>query len=1042
MNKMKNKNNESEPIEQKKIPMNDYKNYINSKKYQGLISNFSKIGFFITLAVSILIYKNLFENRLLEKDKELENIKEQLNFVTKEKSKLQSTFLTQNATIQDQILLLQNKYNKYKDDIALSKNVNKELKNQLKLYQSELKTQKEEFQFKSDNFEKQIKDFENIINKYVNELKKQSTITQKENTHETKETKEYYDKKINKLNEHINDLYQKCNRLEENISMEQKYKFDNNDNIIDNDNNKYDLEFIDNNKECFTNVINSLTVMNENLSNSYLKNCFKNGLNYDICINGSYCNPKSILSSVNVSKSPIEGFNEKLFSYLLNKDGFNKAFARITNRRKNVAIFNFFYGRNYGAVLTAYAIQTILLKLEYNPYLIKVTDVKKPSTNPFFIFEKDNLFTTKNIIKQNDLKLLNMYFDNFVVGSDQIWRYKYIKKYYKTYFFSFVEEHKKKIACAVSFGQKDWEGNETVTEEIKDYTKRFNAISVREKSGVDICNNTFGVNAKAIFDPVFYLMKNDWKKLLDKSTLNLKSSCLVYVLDKSKKIAEQVDSIIEKENLTKFWIKNGVTNVYDFVKSINTSQKVITNSFHGLCFSIIFHKDFICLVNKNRGEDRFVSLLSDLGLMDRLFYDLSEVDWKKLPPIDYQKVEKIIEQKRIEGINYLLSNLEEKVDLENNNDTYKKQIKNFEITKDKYVKELNEKETKINTLQNRIEAYEKDLKNAQAELLNVKKNNKKDSVKKLTYSEKEYSYDRNFFMKNNMNSKETFNKLGYSLVFHTHSLEKGLSHFELRPFGKKKVKKIINILKAELKYDNHERHFYFINGINTLREYKKTYEENYWTDQPEYLEVSDFLKYYDNIEEQKTGAYILTKEELEKDYSIDYKKFMKSRHSTRNYKHTQLKLEDIKEAVEIAKFSPSACNRQFIKLHYYPTGQMKQNVLDYSVGKGGLYLEGVNTFIVTFDVNALNGVGERNQGYFNAGLFSANLVNAFHSLGIGTCFIQFNNPSKEEEKLKELNEIPPNERIAVILYAGYYDDKTIFNVSPRRDFEDYFVEHK
>ena len=59
------------------------------------------------------------------------------------------------------------------------------------------------------------------------------------------------------------------------------------------------------------------------------------------------------------------------------------------------------------------------------------------------------------------------------------------------------------------------------------------------------------------------------------------------------------------------------------------------------------------------------------------------------------------------------------------------------------------------------------------------------------------------------------------------------------------------------------------------------------------------------------------------------------------------------------------------------------HVIDYSPGKGGLYLEGVNTFIITFDVNGLTGKGERNQGYFNAGLFSMNLVNAFHSLGIG-----------------------------------------------------------
>ena len=73
--------------------------------------------------------------------------------------------------------------------------------------------------------------------------------------------------------------------------------------------------------------------------------------------------------------------------------------------------------------------------------------------------------------------------------------------------------------------------------------------------------------------------------------------------------------------------------------------------------------------------------------------------------------------------------------------------------------------------------------------------------------------------------------------------------------------------------------------------------------------------------------------------------------------------------------------------------------------KRGLHLEGVNTFILTFDANGLAGVIERNQGLFNTGLFSTNFVNALHSLEIGTCFIQFSNSVKEEEKLKELNKI-------------------------------------
>ena len=80
---------------------------------------------------------------------------------------------------------------------------------------------------------------------------------------------------------------------------------------------------------------------------------------------------------------------------------------------------------------------------------------------------------------------------------------------------------------------------------------------------------------------------------------------------------------------------------------------------------------------------------------------------------------------------------------------------------------------------------------------------------------------------------------------------------------------------------------------------------------------------------------------------------MKSRHSTRNYKNEIIKLEDVKAAVEMAKYSASACNRQYVKLHFYPSGKMRNNIIQYAFDKEGFYLKGVNVFILTFDVNGL-----------------------------------------------------------------------------------------
>ena len=351
-------------------------------------------------------------------------------------------------------------------------------------------------------------------------------------------------------------------------------------------------------------------------------------------------------------------------------------------------------------------------------------------------------------------------------------------------------------------------------------------------------------------------------------------------------------------------------------------------------------------------------------------------------------------------------------------------------------------------LKNQLQQKDLEIENIKKQLndLNLQKEEKskvkKEEAVALTPADREYLYDKEFFKKHNMNTESNLNKLGYETVIHTHTLEKGMEHFELRPFAVKKTAYIIDLIKRQSKYEGFEKKFAYINGVNSLRAYKTIYEEHNWKDKNEYKTVTEFLKNYENVEKQKAGAYILTKKELESDYKIDYLKFVKSRHSTRNYKKEPLKIEDVKAAVEMAKYSASACNRQYIKLHYYPTGKMKDNVIKYALGKGGLYLDGVNTFIITFDVNGLTGAGERNQGYFNAGLYSTNLVNALHSLGIGTCFIQFANSVKEEDALKKMNDIPEYERIAVILFAGYYDEKSIFAVSPRKSVEEYFTEHK
>ena len=197
-----------------------------------------------------------------------------------------------------------------------------------------------------------------------------------------------------------------------------------------------------------------------------------------------------------------------------------------------------------------------------------------------------------------------------------------------------------------------------------------------------------------------------------------------------------------------------------------------------------------------------------------------------------------------------------------------------------------------------------------------------------------------------------------------------------------------------------------------------------------------FLKSYEKIAKMNIGSFTLYKKDFEKDADIDYVKLLASRHSVREFQTKRLSEKDLRKAIRAAILSPSACNRQMIKVYSVSYKKVSDEILKIAQGFGGFEKETINLLVVTFDVEANYFNGERNQGWFNAGLFSMNLVNALHLRGIGSCFCQFGNTVKEEEQIKEMLNIPSSERIAVLISAGYYCDKCQIPFSPRKNIED------
>lgn len=311
------------------------------------------------------------------------------------------------------------------------------------------------------------------------------------------------------------------------------------------------------------------------------------------------------------------------------------------------------------------------------------------------------------------------------------------------------------------------------------------------------------------------------------------------------------------------------------------------------------------------------------------------------------------------------------------------------------------------------------------------------NIYKFFKLKKAYKEDFNIYNKYYINNSQS--KMNYSInqsknyiSYLVHSIEKGMTNSTPRPFGNQKIKNIILLLNN---IKDEKECFEYNLGMSCLEAYLNLYKKMGWVNKEEYKIVFDYLKdkQYKTI---SVGARIIKKSELIcKD---NYYNLLSTRHSVRNFENKKILDTDIEKAIKMAMLTPSACNRQMCKIYYISNSEYKNLIIKLGQGFGNFNVESVNIFIITFDINSNISIGERNQGWFNSGLLGMNFVNALHSIGIGSCFVQFGNSYRDEKIIKEKLEIPSNERIAVILAAGYYTEEEIVPYSSRKNIDSYY----
>lgn len=369
---------------------------------------------------------------------------------------------------------------------------------------------------------------------------------------------------------------------------------------------------------------------------------------------------------------------------------------------------------NYGGILQAYALQTVLKRLGHEVAVINKSrepiklplyrvvrscikrilltivkhrryrfyNVNKESEKTYADFKIKTQYTQKFVDRYIDCYYVANYkqdiksdtFDAIVVGSDQIWSREHgwaiDGNVANAYLPFLLKTHPMRIAYAASFGKDSWAYTEEQEKIAKLAVRNFVAISVREKSGIDLCKKHLGAEAIQLLDPTMLLNAEDYVKDLDiRNIPESPGNMLVYVIDGSEEkdaivqYCEQkfrlrrfnVNSRAEDTNLKNKTIEDCIQPpVEQWIRGFLDAKFVVTDSFHACVFSILFHKPFIVVGNKSRGMARFVSLLSQFDLCDRLVQTVNDVYGRDVfAPLSTQMINKVLVSERERSMKFL-----------------------------------------------------------------------------------------------------------------------------------------------------------------------------------------------------------------------------------------------------------------------------------------------------------------------------------------------------------------------------------------------------
>ena len=292
-------------------------------------------------------------------------------------------------------------------------------------------------------------------------------------------------------------------------------------------------------------------------------------------------------------------------------------------REVRVGITNWWFINNRGAILTNYALNKLVKELGYDALTINyITPFERDSFQRrgyVRAFTEKYITRTRYCENYEALKTLNDEVRTFVCGSDQIFNFNPCRSHNYLYYMGWVDSQQNKlISYAASFASNQFNANSFQKKLVKYWMKRFDFHSIREREGVKIMKEVFNINSEFVLDPVFCIDKSYYEKIAEGSTKKIKEDFIVYYYTVPSRCEhpELIDHVMKKTGAKNaIDLFNWDLSMEDWLWYMTHAKYVITNSFHGVCFSLLFNKPYACFIVDPAWDTRFSPLveMSDHG---------------------------------------------------------------------------------------------------------------------------------------------------------------------------------------------------------------------------------------------------------------------------------------------------------------------------------------------------------------------------------------------------------------------------------------------